>query len=957
MKIKKAFAIVQIICLVFLNGWNVRLARADDSDIFGTNIQPNVLILFDESGSMADSIYSSPYNHSNIYDTPLTYNTDNVLQKFTSRKTCKPDPQPCYKFYAATVSAVPNSSAQTALDTTGYWTGKIAGSNVSLFKGNYLNWLACSSCSNTDLKINIAKQVITNLLGSVSGVRFGIMDFYNPADLPEGATMIAPIGTDTDTMIRAVNAISPNGNTPTGEALRDVGKYFSGTFSSYSSPIQYSCQPNFVIIISDGMWNGTIDPAPQATTEYTTDHSSTFAGMQNLTIDTIGFNLDPSADSTALQGIASLQAIATNAGGTYYSANNYAQLETALHDAIQQIIAATFSFATPVIPTTATSGSTRAYLASFQSSPFGVFWRGSLKAYNRDSNGLIPVDSNGIPTGTPAWDAGQLLSQQAARTRTIYTAVNGTRQNFVKTNNAITNAMVAASSNTEHDNIVDFIRGIDTYDENGNGNTTEDRAWKLGDIFHSTPVVVSPPFFPSTDPTYNSFKTANASRTTILLAGANDGMLHAFRESDGQELWGFIPPDLLDNLKDLTATSGSHEFFVDSSPIVADIKIGSTWKTVVIFGERRGGNYYYALDITNTTDPQYLWSFTDSKMGESWSEPIVGKVKMADNTDKFVAFIGGGYNTPQNNNSGKAFFAIDLSNGAKLWEYYHSTGASDDSGYMNFSIAANPTAVDLNNDGYVDRVYIGDVGGQLWKFNTAPAGGTTLSGGLVSNWTGKRLFAADYSQANPPVSGEYTPAQAIYVPPVLSYDSLKNLWVYFGTGDRNHPNNTSTNRFYGIKENTTMTNGSTLTESSLTNVTSGTGTVTQGWYVVLANNEKVLSASDVFNYSVFFTTFTPVTAAACGTGGGDAKLYAVNLNTGDASINLTSGAAVSPGEAAYAEAKSIGTGIPSRPIVIINPSGNAGSPFIITGTTNQQISSTGLNTISIRRLVAWREVF
>ena len=951
MKIKKAFAIIQIVCLVFLNGWNVRLARGDDSDIFGTNIQPNVLILFDQSGSMAESIYSSPYDHTVIYDTPLTYNTDNVFRKFTSTKTCNPNPAPCYKYYAATVSAVPNSSAQTALNSTGYWTGKIAGSNVSLFTGNYLNWLACSSCSASDTKIHIAKQVISNLLASVTGVRFGVMDFQNYTT-PEGATMVAPLGTDTATMITAVNAITPNGNTPTGEALRDVGRYFSGTFGSYSSPIEYSCQPNFVIIVSDGNWNGTIDPAIQATTEYTTDHSNTFAGLQNLIIDTVGFNL-PEGDP----GILSLQSIAQNAGGTYYSANNYAQLETALHDAIQQIIAATFSFATPVIPTTATSGSTRAYLASFQSSPTSVFWRGYLKAYNRDSNGLIPVDGNGVPTGTPAWDAGQLLSQKAASTRTIYTAVSGTQQNFVKTNAAITNGLLAASSNSEHDNIIDFIRGIDTYDENANGNTTEQRAWKLGDIFHSTPVVVSPPFFPSNDATYNSFKTANASRPTILLAGANDGMLHAFRESDGQELWGFIPPDLLDNLKQLAVTSGSHEFFVDSSPVAADIKIGSSWKTIVIFGERRGGSYYYALDITDTTNPQYLWSFTDSKMGESWSEPVVGKVKMADNTDKFVAFVGGGYDTPQNNDAGKAFFAIDLSNGAKLWEYYHSTGASDDSQYMNFSVAANPTAVDLNNDGYVDRVYIGDVGGQLWKFNTAPTGGATLSGGVINNWTGKRLFTANYSQANPPASGEYYPAQAIYVPPVLSHDSLGNLWVYFGTGDRNHPNNTSTNRFYGIKENTTMTNGSTLTESSLTDVTNGTGTVTQGWYVALTNNEKVLSASDVFNYSVFFTTFTPVTAAACGTGGGDAKLYAVNLNTGDASINLTSGAAVSPGQAAYMEAKSIGTGIPSRPVVIINPSGNVGSPFIITGTTNQQISSTGLNSISIRRLVAWREVF
>ena len=113
---------------------------------------------------------------------------------------------------------------------------------------------------------------------------------------------------------------------------------------------------------------------------------------------------------------------------------------------------------------------------------------------------------------------------------------------------------------------------------------------------------------------------------------------HASRlsgKSDGSELWAFIPPDFLDSLKDLTARSATHEFYLDSSPIVADIKIGGVWKTIVVFGERRGG-----MSITRWTSrtrqiPSYLWSFTDSKMGETWSEPAIGKVKMSDGTTKY----------------------------------------------------------------------------------------------------------------------------------------------------------------------------------------------------------------------------------------------------------------------------------------------------------------------------------
>ena len=47
------------------------------------------------------------------------------------------------------------------------------------------------------------------------------------------------------------------------------------------------------------------------------------------------------------------------------------------------------------------------------------------------------------------------------------------------------------STTAERDKIIDYIRGVDVNDENLNSSTTDDRPWKLGDIFHSTPVLVS----------------------------------------------------------------------------------------------------------------------------------------------------------------------------------------------------------------------------------------------------------------------------------------------------------------------------------------------------------------------------------------------------------------------------------------------------------------------------------
>ena len=961
---------------------------ADDSDIFGANIQPNVMLLIDNSGSMADSAPSNAFDAPPPVGTAAYYAVLNncdpsgkkgniTYQPCASVKVYKSGSSSTYTSYANDVPSVGGSNdaaARTALNTVGYWSGSIGGSTVNLFTGNYLNYLNGTCASGgacTKPKMQIAQDVINTLIDSVQGVRFGVMTFWysSPFTLFDttsghrGARVVAPIGSSVTTLHNAVNGLSPTADTPLGDALYDVGQYYknlptsAGTvsavpWSASTGPIQLECQPNFVIFITDGMQtSGSRTMPAEATNRFTQDHQTTsLTGTQNVIVHTVGFGVTVNTTQAETDAAyATLSSAAKNGGGQFYISDDETQLQKALQDAIRRIVQATFTFATPVVPTTSTTGSTKAYLAAFRSDPSIPFWRGYLKAYQRDSSGLVPVDAQGVPlTSALVWEAGQVLSTTPAANRTIYTVVGGARQAFTKSNSPITQSLLGASSSTERDKIIDFVRGIDAYDENGNGNTTEERAWKLGDIFHSTPVLVTPPVLALNDSSYQAFKTAQASRTKVLIAGANDGMLHAFRESDGVELWAFIPPDLLDNLKTLTDTGGDHQFYVDSSPIATDIKVGSTWKTIVVFGMRRGGAFYYALDITDTTNPLWMWSFTDSKIAETWSEPSIGKVKIS-GSDKYVAFFGGGYDTASNNSHGKAFFAVDLSNGTKLWEYYKD-GTADDRQYMNFSLAENSTAVDLNNDGYVDRVYIGDVGGQLWKFD--------VSASATSSWAGKRLFTAAPSQANPPASGEFYPAQGFYGAPALAYDSAMNLWVFLGTGDRNHPNGTASNRFYGIKETTNMSNSAALTESNLANVTSTNGTASGGWFFQLGTNEKVLDPANVFNMDVLFSGFTPTSTVTCTSGGGTAKLYSVQMQTGYAAINFSTGTALSSTDASVTRSTTIGQGIASMPIVIVTPPSGSGSATAsaITATTNQQLPSNPIPAPGfLKQVRSWRE--
>jgi type IV pilus assembly protein PilY1 len=247
-------------------------------------------------------------------------------------------------------------------------------------------------------------------------------------------------------------------------------------------------------------------------------------------------------------------------------------------------------------------------------------------------------------------------------------------------------------------------------------------------------------------------------------------------------------------------------------------------------------------------------------------------------------------------------------------------------------------------------VYIGDTGGQLWKFD--------VSASSTSSWTGKRLFTANPSQTNPPAAGEFYPAQAFYGAPALAYDTSMNLWVFLGTGDRNHPNATASNRFYGIKENTAMSNGAALSESDLVDVTSTNGTPTGGWFFRLGTNEKVLDPANVFNLDVLFSGFTPTSTVTCTSGGGTAKLYSVQMQTGYAAIDFSTGTALTSTGASVTRSTTIGQGIASMPVVIVTPPLGSGSATAsaITATTNQQLPNNPIPAPPLlKQIRSWRE--
>ncbi|UCE39772.1 MAG: VCBS repeat-containing protein [Candidatus Aminicenantes bacterium] len=409
-----------------------------------------------------------------------------------------------------------------------------------------------------------------------------------------------------------------------------------------------------------------------------------------------------------------------------------------------------YSRTTVAVTTVDDSGSQKRFVLA------GTFyfpgWQGHLRAYNVSSTTPAATSDSILRTVTTSdlsassgrdvnvdiagviieWDAGELLDARAAGTRTIYTAVPGVsglgRTDFT-TANVATLGPILQDVNNDNAGLIDFVRG-------------EGRYWKLGDINHSQLIVVGPPDGNAglKGAGYDNFLTANQNRRKVIYVGANDGMIHCFDALTGEEIWGFIPYNLLPKLKNMWAVDVatgeryfSHDVYVDGSPVAEDVYIDADgngsreWRTVLICGQGPGFgstiagglNYYFALDITDPYDPQPLWEFTEDTMGETWSIPTVGKI-VNDGSDTFVAFVGSGYDNDTNNTVGNYFYGVDIETGVAFWDY-ETVEVNTSGSFPNIqnTIPGSPSSIDVDQDGFTDRVYFADLDGRVYRLDSS----------------------------------------------------------------------------------------------------------------------------------------------------------------------------------------------------------------------------------------------
>jgi Tfp pilus tip-associated adhesin PilY1 len=282
---------------------------------------------------------------------------------------------------------------------------------------------------------------------------------------------------------------------------------------------------------------------------------------------------------------------------------------------------------------------------------------------------------------------------------------------------------------------------------------------------------------------------------------------------------------------------------------------------------------------------------------------------------------------------------------------------------MRYPITASPTAVDVNSDGRMNYVYVVDTGNQLWRFNVgSPGTFDNTTNRITGGWTATRIF----SPKSPAIG------QRSFNKADVAFDKGFNTWVFFGTGDREKPEDSGKGRIYAIRDDGSspatpyneVDNLVSLTSVISSNDNTLTGTVTttppkKGWYADLPNaDEKVLSDVVVFNNNLFFTTFTSNITNLCA-GGGDARLYGINTGLAEAIPGgvMTAGAGGLLPDSGTDRVRSrilAGGGIPSSPVVSMSASGGA---RLYVGTTNSaSVQSFTIDAPTVfKKLKSWKE--
>jgi type IV pilus assembly protein PilY1 len=838
----------------------------------------------------------------------------------------------------------------------------------SVYDGNYLNWRA-NPVPIQMSRIDMVKVAAKITMASINNSNIGIMRFNNTDGGPviQAMTDLDSNRAALDAVIDGIQAggRTPLAETLYESALYWLGQpahygelinenptdpaaLVSTLPEVYLPPSSPVCTKNYNVLLTDGEPNDDTEAQTLAPTlpdfstrlgraacigtaegdclddiaEYlsTPDYDIDQKGDQFVTTHTIGFTID----------LPILKSAADVSGGEYYLADDVESLTMALIQIFNNANEQSLSFTSPAVAVNAfnrTQNLNDLYMTVFKAES-KLHWPGNLKKYKivdrtiTDATGLGAVNpltgffndaatsfwTVGGPDGSDVELGGAANVLPAPAARKLYTN-NGIDSNLTAASNSLTPSNTAAFTLADFglsgtageptlDELIRWARGEDVRDEDSDPTTTTRNV--MGDPLHAQPAAVV-------------YGGTAGNADVVVYTATNDGYLHAVDGATGVELWSFIPKELLDNLMPLyfNPNASFKQYGIDGDvvPVVADRDgngiIDGTDFVHLVFGMRRGGNNYYALDVTDKNTPKLLWNVTYPGFGQSWSRPVVARVDVNEpglNSDKAVLIVGAGYDSVHDvpihpasaDSEGAGIYMLDLKSGAELWHAGRDAAADRQLSNMTRAFVSQIRVVDVSGDRLADRMYAADVSGQLWRFDisSGQTPSALVAGGVIAQFGAEGL-------ASPTLAD----TRRIYNTPdvsIFSDNGRRYIAVSIGSGYRAHPlDNSASDRFYSLRDPDVFNQLTQAqydsypiaTDADMIEVSGQLGVTLnasdRGWRFTLPATQKVLADSITFDDSIFFVAFSPDVKALsdCETTVGRNFLYRVNVVNGDPVVN------------------------------------------------------------------------
>ncbi len=699
-------------------------------------------------------------------------------------------------------------------------------------------------------------------------------------DAAQATKLNTKLGTSQFVNNQPTNSAFPLQNaglTPLEGTLYTIRDYFAGNLvqAARGGPLPAppnSCGKNFSVLLTNGLPSVTRLGVPSAdvvsmlAAAATAADSVRTSGVLNYVV---GFALPFGTNPAQLDTIAA-------AGGTdsSYYATDEATLTSELNTVFNDILIRSGAAGAVALNSGSIETDSRLFQAKFNTGD----WSGQLQAF--------PIDSTTGAIGAALWDAGVRVNLQDWDTGRKILSYNPSSDEAIAfrwpadpadpddsemslAQVTALNTNVLSVNDGKGSQRVQYLRGSAANEGAAAANFRKRNVSKLGDIVNSSPVYVRGPRRNLADASYLAFKSTYGARAEMIYVGANDGMLHGFKASTGDEVMAYVPSPVYSRLPGLTAQGFQHKYLVDGSPIVADIKFSGGWRTLLVSGIAAGGKGLFAIDVTDPTrfseaapGDTVLWEFTaadDNDLGLTYSQPTIIRLN---NGDPGV-IVGNGYN---NTGSGRAkLFILNAETGAVIREIDTGVGTVADPNGL-----STPAVVDTDGNGTADYAYAGDLKGNVWKFD--------LTAAAEGSWN--RAFGGPFYSAVDSLGN----AQAITSAVEVTRHPNGGLMVLFGTGrylQSVDVASVSVQSLYGIRDaGATVAGRADLQQQTVTDVAASGGSTyravsknavdyatKKGWYLDLPGAGERVVVDPILRNGRFIVATTLPNADPCSAGG------------------------------------------------------------------------------------------